>query len=68
MSRTNAVLNGKRCKCAACHEVFSTTSNFDRHRKGRHGVDRHCVNPDDVGLRIKAGSTGSYWCMPGASE
>lgn len=63
MARTNARLTGKRCKCTACGEVFSTEANFDRHRKGK-GDKRYCVDPEDVGLVIKEVSTGSYWCMP----
>ena len=43
-------LNGERCKCSACGQYFSTTANFDKHRVGRHGVDRRCAYPGDVGL------------------
>ena len=45
--------------CPTCGEVFSTTANFDKHRKGTHGVDRHCVNPESVGL-VQGGRHG-YW-------
>lgn len=65
MARTNAELKGKRCKCPSCSEVFTTTANFDRHRKGKHGIDRHCVNPEQVGLEIKTLPSGYAWGMPG---
>jgi hypothetical protein len=45
-------LTGEKSQCAACGRVFSTTSNFDKHRKGRHGIDRHCVDPATVGLLL----------------
>ena len=36
----------KTCLCPVCHEVFSTPSNFDRHRK-----DGWCLRPSSVGLK-----------------
>ena len=65
MKETNAKLTGKRCECPVCGEVFSTLSNFDRHRKGEHGVDRKCVRPYSVGLVIGTTQTGTFWKMPG---
>jgi len=60
--RTNAKLKGKRCQCPSCSEFFSTSSSFDRHRKGEHGIDRHCVDPESVGMVIRErGSSGTYW-------
>lgn len=43
-------LTGEKAQCPACGEVFSRVSNFDKHRKGSHGIDRHCVDPATVGL------------------
>lgn len=37
----------KTSLCTVCHETFSTSSNFDVHRK-----DGWCVNPATVGLRL----------------
>lgn len=65
MTQTLAVLTGKRCQCPTCNEVFSTVGNFDRHRVGEHGPNRKCVNPQTVGLEIKATSKGTFWGMPG---
>ncbi len=63
-AQTSAVLTGRRCQCPTCKEVFSTVANFDRHRKGRYGKDRHCVNPADVGMVIRHIANGSIWTMP----
>lgn len=32
----------QRCQCAACHQYFSTTSNFDKHRVGDYEAGRRC--------------------------
>ena len=64
--KTFSTLNtGKRCYCNSCGEYFSTTSNFDRHRKGDHGIDRHCVSPDSIGLEICQSGANTFWSMPG---
>lgn len=64
-NRTNAVLKGKRSYCNTCGEYFSTTSNFDRHRVGEHRKDRHCADPESVGLTIKTVGENRFWAMPG---
>ena len=64
--KTIATLNtGKRCYCNSCGEYFSTTSNFDRHRKGDHEVKRYCVEPESVGLVIGRSGSNTFWRMPG---
>lgn len=41
----------KTAHCPACHETFTTTSAFDKHRTGEHHNDtRHCQPPAQVGL------------------
>ena len=65
MPITSATLKGKRCQCSKCGEVFSTTSNFDRHRKGSHDVGRYCISPESAGLVIRETSYGTFWQMPG---
>ena len=45
-------LTGEKSQCPECQRIFSTTSNFDKHRKGKHGIDRHCVDTVTVGLLI----------------
>jgi hypothetical protein len=49
--------SARQCHCAACHETFSTPSNFDRHRR-----DFQCINPAQVGL-VRSGF--GPWKMPG---
>ena len=65
MTRTNAPATNKRCICRGCGEVFSTLSNFDRHRVGNYQDGRTCADPESVGLEIKTGPNGTWWGMPG---
>lgn len=64
MPMTSCKLKGNRCKCPSCGECFSSVHGFDKHRKGAHGVDRHCVNPKEAGLSIREGANGTYWTTP----
>jgi hypothetical protein len=66
--RTQAKLTGKRCQCPTCSEFFSTPSNFDRHRKGKHGINRHCVDPATVGMVIGSRADNTFWRMPSETE
>jgi hypothetical protein len=61
--RTNATVTPDGiCQCPTCKEVFSTTGNFDRHRKGTYEPnERHCVDPSSVGLIIGENKTGTFW-------
>jgi len=65
MAITTAKLTGKRCQCGGCEEVFSTEANFNRHRKGEYGKDRHCLSPETVGLVLGETASGTIWKMPG---
>jgi hypothetical protein len=64
MTRTQSVLKGKRCSCPTCGEVFSSSSSFDKHRKGEHGINRHCVDPASVGLEIRERGGNTFWTTP----
>jgi hypothetical protein len=47
--------------CGACHETFTTPSNFDRHRK-----DGQCQPPANVGLVASDRGGTQMWHQPGA--
>lgn len=55
----------RRSHCPACHETFSSESAADRHRVGKHGVDRRCVDPATVGLVAREQPWGTCWGLPG---
>lgn len=66
--KLTAKLTGKRCGCPTCGEVFSTESNFERHRVGNYQDGRTCVDPSSVGLNRVETSTGPVWKMPPREE
>lgn len=53
-----------RSHCPACHETFSTDSVANRHRVGKPGIDRRCVDPASVGLVAKEMPYGTLWTSP----
>ena len=63
MIRTTASVSQSRiCQCPTCKEVFSGARNFDAHRKGTYEPNnRHCVDPESVGLVIGENATGTFW-------
>jgi hypothetical protein len=57
-------LRGDRCRCSGCGEYFTTTSTFDRHRKGPY-TDRTCLSVDALfALGWKTNKYG-FWMRPG---
>lgn len=57
-----------RSHCPACHCTFSVDSAADKHRKGAHGIDRHCVDPATVGLVPVDKPYGVLWQNPGSDQ
>lgn len=53
-----------RAHCPACCRTFSTDTAADKHRIGKHGVDRRCVDPAEVGLVAKDKPYGTLWAFP----
>jgi len=47
-------------QCPSCRYVFTTVTNFDRHRK-----DGRCVHPDAAGLVL---NKRGMWSRPGSRK
>lgn len=45
-------LRGSRNQCQGCKEYFNSNTAFDKHRTGKHGVDRRCMTREEM---FKAG-------------
>ena len=54
-----------RAHCPACHRTFSCDSAAEKHRIGKFGIDRRCVNPATVGLVAVTKPFGELWQNPG---
>lgn len=56
----------RRAHCPSCHETFNSDSAAEKHRVGRPGVDRRCVDPATVGLIAVRQPWGECWQAPGS--
>ena len=41
-------LSGTRNQCSGCDEYFNSNTAFEKHRTGKHGVNRRCRTPDEM--------------------
>ena len=54
-------LRGDRCQCSGCNRYFNSTHAFDKHRTGKHGADRRCMNESEMSeLGMFLGADG-FW-------
>ena len=42
------LLKGNRNQCQGCKEFFNSNGAFDKHRTGKHGVDRRCRTIEEM--------------------
>jgi len=55
------VLANDRNQCQSCKGYFNSVTAFDKHRKGKHGVDRRCLNEEEMlGLGMSLNKDG-FW-------
>lgn len=60
------VLRGDHCRCAACGLHFTTTSNFDAHRTGKHGTaERRCRSTEELERAGWRTANGAFWTRHG---
>lgn len=45
---TMKLLRGDRNQCQICKQYFNSTGAFEKHRTGKHGVDRRCRTPEEM--------------------
>lgn len=57
-----------RSHCPACCRTFSTDGAAGKHRVGKFGIDRRCVDPAAVGLVPVQKPYGVLWQHPGPEE
>jgi len=41
-------LTGNRNQCQSCKQYFNSNAAFDKHRTGKHGVDRRCRTTEEM--------------------
>lgn len=49
-SRKEAImhLTGSRNQCPSCKQYFNSNTAFDKHRTGKHGVNRRCMTVQEM--------------------
>ena len=55
------ILRGDRNQCQGCKEYFNSTGAFDKHRTGKHGVDRRCRTPEEMLEKGFSLNAAGYW-------
>ena len=41
-------LTGSRNQCPSCNQYFNSNTAFDKHRTGKHGVNRRCRTVEEM--------------------
>ena len=41
-------LRGDRNQCPTCGKYFNSTGAFEKHRTGKHGIDRRCMTTEEM--------------------
>ncbi|RYE43948.1 MAG: hypothetical protein EOP24_26225 [Hyphomicrobiales bacterium] len=54
-------LSGDRNQCQGCKTYFNSTAAFDKHRRGEHGVDRHCLTDEQMTAKGMAKNAAGFW-------
>jgi hypothetical protein len=54
-------LNGDRNQCQGYLEYFNSSHAFDKHRTGEHGVDRRCMNHDEMKAKGMFLGDDGFW-------
>lgn len=50
-------LTGDRNQCPTCSHYFNSSHAFDKHRKGKHGPDRRCL---EIGEMLAIGMSKNF--------
>lgn len=54
-------LTGDRNQCPGCDYYFNSIKAFDRHRTGKHGVDRRCRTVEEMIQRGMLVNKDGFW-------
>jgi len=54
-------LTGQRNQCAGCGEYFNSNTAFDKHRTGKHGVDRRCRTKEEMQSKGMSVNHWGFW-------
>jgi len=55
------LLTGNRNQCGGCKQYFNSNAAFDKHRTGVFGVDRRCLNDDEMLAKKMEKNVAGFW-------
>ena len=55
------LLVGDQNQCPTCKEYFNSVHAFDKHRKGKHGIDRHCLTIPEMLAKGMDKNAEGFW-------
>lgn len=55
------LLAGDQNQCPTCKEYFNSVNAFDKHRKGKHGIDRHCLTIPEMLAKGMDKNAEGFW-------
>ena len=61
MQKPTKKLSNMRCLCRACDTYFNGQGAFDKHRIGRHGIDRHCMTHEEMSQNGMGPNDAGFW-------
>lgn len=54
-------LSGDRNQCQGCKGYFNSSFAFDKHRRGEHGIDRHCLTEEEMREKGMDKNAAGFW-------
>jgi len=54
-------LTGSRNQCQACKQYFNSNPAFEKHRVGKHGVDRRCRTTQEMTAKGMLVNHAGFW-------
>ena len=54
-------LGSSRNQCGVCKQYFNSIPAFEKHRTGKYGVDRRCLNDDEMMAKKMEKNAAKFW-------
>lgn len=54
-------LRGQKNQCQGCKRYFNSNIAFEKHRTGKHGVDRRCMTEEEMTAKGMSLNAKSFW-------
>jgi hypothetical protein len=55
------ILTSSRNQCGGCGQYFNSNTAFEKHRTGVFGIDRRCLNDQEMEAKKMAKNAAGFW-------